>query len=192
MTDQETQGAAPVKAAGTGGSSFVVNAAAWLIALLLIVALAFAVSQRLGDAVQVVRETIVESRELTSAVRRADLIAPPANQNEAVRQTAPSIDAQGRTVVPPRWIDPPRPEYPRTWNRRLEAGTVTLSCGVTPDGELTTCAIVSESPTDRGFGEAALKSVAGARLSPKTVDGVAEAGQVKFTVRFTPEHRRSN
>jgi protein TonB len=59
-----------------------------------------------------------------------------------------------------------------------------LSCGVEADGAMSGCTIVSEEPVGAGYGAAALEAAAQARLSPRTVEGVAAGGTVRFTVRF--------
>jgi protein TonB len=83
------------------------------------------------------------------------------------------------------WQRQPAPEFPeRAASRGIESGSVQLVCTVAANGSATNCSIVSEEPAGAGFGQAALRSMSRARFSPRTVDGVAEGGRARFTVRF--------
>jgi len=83
------------------------------------------------------------------------------------------------------WARQPSPEFPeRAAERGIESATVQISCTVGSGGEATNCSVVSEDPAGQGFGQAALRSMSRARFSPRTVDGVAQGGTARFTVRF--------
>ncbi|WP_029417338.1 TonB family protein [Brevundimonas bacteroides] len=187
--DQPDAGAKPETARRASRGGLFVTVAAWAIALLLIGGLSWAVAQRLGEAGAALKDAIQRSRTQTSVVYEANVIAPPVTADAAIPDSGAFEDNEGRTVVPPRWIEVPSPDYPVSRDGEMVPGTVVLSCRVTTTGLLETCQVASEDPIGRGFREAALEAVARARLSPRTVDGVAEAGQVRFAMRFTPEPR---
>ena len=52
------------------------------------------------------------------------------------------------------------------------------------NGSVTACTIISETPAGAGFGAAALSAARRARLSPRSVDGVATGGKVRFGTSF--------
>jgi TonB family protein len=88
-------------------------------------------------------------------------------------------------VTNPSWQVPPRPGFPElALRRRIEAGRVELQCPVKADGTIRSCWILSETPAGVGFGQAALTSTVRARLQPRTVDGVATGGMIRFSVNF--------
>jgi TonB family protein len=96
-----------------------------------------------------------------------------------------NADLEGRVIVNPSWVVPPRPEFPDlAYSKGVESGHVLLQCPVSADGAIESCWIVNETPKDVGFGQAALASAVKARLQPRTVDGVATGGMVRFTVNF--------
>jgi len=87
-------------------------------------------------------------------------------------------------ITNPSWASQPRPTYPDRALERGLSGSADLSCTVNPNGSVSGCSIVSETPSGAGFGRAALSAARSARLSPRSVDGVATGGTVRFTVRF--------
>ena len=102
--------------------------------------------------------------------------APPAPPAAPPRQAVTTNVSWGRR---------PAPEFPqRAQDRGIEAGSVTLLCTVGANGSASNCSVVSETPSGAGFGQEALRSMRSARFSPSTVDGVAQGGQARFTVRF--------
>ena len=71
----------------------------------------------------------------------------------------------------------------------LTAGQADLSCTVERDGRVSGCTVISETPEGAGFGAAGLEAAADARLSPRSIEGVAVGGTVRFSIRLnmTPE-----
>lgn len=90
--------------------------------------------------------------------------------------SAMAVGATGCGLSGPAYSIPPLPEG--------YAGQVTLNCGVTPNGPLTDCRIVNETPAGAGFGEAALAAAQRSRLSSGTVDQFNRDPRVEYTVRF--------
>jgi protein TonB len=91
-------------------------------------------------------------------------------------------------ITEPVWLQRPRnPErfYPREAFMRGVGGEVVLDCEVDTDGRLA-CVVASETPSGRGFGEAALR-IAGAHvMRPALQDGVAVRGRYRMVVPFSP------
>ena len=71
--------------------------------------------------------------------------------------------------------------YPRAAYRAHLGGAVSLDCAIDPSGTPGGCEVVSESPTENGFGEAATKLVAYMKF------GEASAQyRARFTIEFEP------
>lgn len=91
-------------------------------------------------------------------------------------------------VTDPVWLERPRnPErfYPREAFMQDIAGEVVLDCDVGLNGRLD-CAIVSETPEGRGFGDAALR-IAGAHIMrPPTRNGAPAPARYRMVVPFSP------
>ena len=126
------------------------------------------------------------------------LPVPPTPKEDRIASTIPPGRIDGPVTIPlppppPKppeisnvtWQRQPAPEFPeRAASRGIEQGTVQLVCNVSANGSATNCSIVSEDPSGAGFGREALRSMSRARFSPRTVDGVAEGGRARFTIRF--------
>lgn len=61
---------------------------------------------------------------------------------------------------------------------------VELECRVSDEGRLTDCAVISETPSGQGFGDAARRAAGRARLNARTFDRAAAGAKVRFTTRF--------
>jgi protein TonB len=89
-------------------------------------------------------------------------------------------------VLAPRWLERPRnlAAYypPRALARNIE-GAVRLNCLVRTSG-LLECAVVSETPTGWGFGEAAMRIAHAHRMAPAMRDGAPVEGRYAMRVPF--------
>lgn len=107
-----------------------------------------------------------------------DPFAPPA-------PPPPAPGADPMLIVNPTWARQVLPEFPeRAMARGIESGRVELECQVQPNGSLTDCRTVDESPADAGFGQAAIAAARRSRVSPRTVDGAPAGARVRWTSRF--------
>lgn len=132
-----------------------------------------------GARVPVVAET-TEHAVLTPP------ITEPARP-ETVPRTEPVVTAaqEPSIITNPSWSRHPMPSYPAAaLEQGLTRGTVSLSCTVAAGGKVSDCSILHEDPVGAGYGAAALAAAAEARLSPRTVEGAAIGGTVRFRVRF--------
>lgn len=71
--------------------------------------------------------------------------------------------------------------YPEAASRAGLEGRAVISCAVMPDGRLTSCRVVSETPPGARFGEAALKMSVLFKAKPKRA---AEGGVVVVPITF--------
>ena len=69
--------------------------------------------------------------------------------------------------------------YPRAARRARVGGSATVRCRVQPDGTVTDCLIVAESPDGQGFGPAAIAVTRAIRYAP-----IANARDVTLPIRF--------
>ena len=105
----------------------------------------------------------------------------------ALAQEAPSVDpSPPRPVLAnPSWERPPIPEFPeRAISRRITEGSATIACSVEPDGGLSACRIVAETPPRVGFGAAALSAARRSRLSLESVGRAEPGAEVIMVLRF--------
>jgi TonB family protein len=90
------------------------------------------------------------------------------------------------TVVNPQWVRQPRDlarYYPERALRREVEGRVVLDCGVSIRGALD-CAVVSETPANWGFGEAALRISRDYQMVPAMRGGVPVEARHRMVVPF--------
>jgi protein TonB len=89
-------------------------------------------------------------------------------------------------ITRPEWVRRPSGltvYYPRrALNRGIE-GEAALTCVVSVTGHLD-CAVVSETPTGWGFGEAAIRIARDHRMVPAMRDGIAVEGRYSMRVPF--------
>lgn len=86
---------------------------------------------------------------------------------------------------PPRWRRQPAPDFPRRAVRAgVDTADVTLMCVTRRSGNVSKCEVVRETPEGFGFGRAAVRAGNRSRVYPRVVDGRAERGTIRFTIRF--------
>lgn len=102
----------------------------------------------------------------------------------------PAIETQ-RVIRDPNWLARPNGDdvnnaYPARALQLGRTGDALVQCAVTAQGALTRCVALSETPSNYGFGSAALKLVQRYRMSPRTEDGQpVEGALVRIPILFT-------
>lgn len=87
-------------------------------------------------------------------------------------------------ITNPQWSQPPQLVYPEAALNANAEGAVTMSCTVTRARRLSDCQVREDTTPGFGFAEAALDGAATARVSPRTVDGLAVNAKATWTARF--------
>ena len=120
-----------------------------------------------------------------SGVTIAPIAQPIPQPQTQVAGLAPPIDFVP-TVINPQWVRQPRDlarYYPDRALRREVEGRVVLDCGVSIRGALD-CAVVSETPANWGFGEAALRISRDYQMVPAMRGGVPVEARHRMVVPF--------
>lgn len=103
----------------------------------------------------------------------------------------PPVPPKPKVIQNPDWIRKPSAAqladaYPPRALLRGLAGSATLLCTVTIDGDVRDCKVVAETPEDSGFGPAALKLSRWFKVRPETQDGEAVDGAlVRVPLQFS-------
>jgi TonB family protein len=112
----------------------------------------------------------------------------PAPQLAAAETPAPpAASASPPVITHPVWIERPRNParfYPREAFMQGVEGEVVLDCMVDVTGRLD-CSVASETPSNRGFGAAALAIAAAHVMQPATQDGAPVRARYRMIVPFS-------
>jgi len=95
--------------------------------------------------------------------------------------------AQAQSSAPEASAAEPLNLYPERAKSLKVGGKAMLECVVNAKGELEGCKVLSETPSEFGFGEAALKVAKLMKMQPKTVDGEPVGGRrIIVPINFAP------
>ncbi len=181
-------------------------ASATIIGLLVLGALTMTIVQRGGGELLagISFETFVEPTPPVDPPKVREAAPPPAEVNEGpvqfspVNETMPLMPtatfaavgggegAGPPNIADPHWVRVPRNlerYYPRRALERGIQGSATLNCAVDTGGRLD-CAVVSETPANWGFGDAALRISRDYQMVPATRDGVPVEGRHRMVIPF--------
>jgi periplasmic protein TonB len=121
------------------------------------------------------------------------LPVPPVQQRvEEPKPPAPPPPEPPRAsvITQPDWVRRPSAEdleryYPERAQRMNVEGRASISCTVDARGTLQNCSVANESPSDAGFGEAALRMSRLFKMRPMTKDGSpVDGGKIVIPIAF--------
>lgn len=176
--------------------SFGASAALAAAVLFGIAALRFSPLWQPNEDARVVLSEIARAPEAQPPPRSAPPPPPPRETESSQSAPAPapmqppdlSAASDPVTITDPVWVTRPRnPErfYPREAFMQDVAGEVVLDCDVDVEGRMA-CAVISETPPGRGFGDAALRIATAHVMRPAMRDGAPARGRYRMIVPFSP------
>lgn len=136
---------------------------------------------------------VAEEARSPPAERLRPLSQPERERRRDIRQDAsaplasPPVAAEPPLITAPVWVQRPRNTarfYPREAFMQGVEGQVVLDCMVEVSGRLE-CSVTSETPSDKGFGAAALAIAAAHVMQPATQAGVPVPARYRMIVPFS-------
>ncbi|MBX3430722.1 MAG: energy transducer TonB [Hyphomonadaceae bacterium] len=121
-----------------------------------------------------------------STERIVDFSAPPEPDTGGLTGFLPPVEPGPSEITNPRWLRQPRDlasYYPSRALAHDITGQVVLDCLVRTSGALD-CSVSSETPSNWGFGQAALRISSDYRMVPAMRDGQAVEGRYRMRVPF--------
>ena len=116
-------------------------------------------------------------------------LAPPVTKPIGIAQGNPNVKAGSTAntgpvnISRPNYRVRPKPQYPRSAQRRGEKGTVVVRVLIGLDGTAKKVTLQKATPY-AGLNEAALSAVRRARFKPYMVDGVPREAQADIPIKF--------
>lgn len=178
-----------------GGQWLRIKVIVWTIVIVLMIAAAALFARLATDVAGSAPKLSLPPVSLESLVkgdperRREANPAPTVEEKPFETSKDAATDGDGiadpELMTHPAWLARPAPEYPvQAMRAGIEKGAVAMNCGVTVEGWLSDCRILSETPPGHGFADATLRSAQSVRMRPRIVNGEPVEARVEYTTRY--------